>query len=127
MALNREQKRLMKKQGDVGDGGGSSGGDADGEDGATGTSPSTSSRSSRPVDRKAGSKATATKDKEQRTTARVFVKEVRGELRKVAWPTRKETFQYSGVVAFTLVIMTTLIFLLDYVFQEFVLRLFNVK
>ncbi len=64
---------------------------------------------------------------EKRTTARVFVKEVRGELRKVAWPTRKETLNYSGVVAIALVIMTTLIFGLDWVFSEFVLRLFNVK
>jgi preprotein translocase subunit SecE len=75
--------------------------------------------------RKGGTKTAAPVEK--RTTAVVFVKEVRGELRKVAWPTRKETLNYSGVVAIALVFMTLLIFGLDWVFSEFVLRLFNVK
>jgi len=103
MALNREQKRALKKQGDLGD---------DGE----------------PVARaKTRTAPKAPPPKEQRTTARVFVKEVRGELRKVAWPSRKETLQYSGVVALTLIILTTFIFCLDYVFSNVVLKLFGVQ
>ena len=76
---------------------------------------------------KSAETSVTTEKAEKRTTARVFVKEVRGELRKVAWPTRKETLNYSGVVAIALVFMTILIFCLDWVFSEFVLRLFNVK
>lgn len=71
--------------------------------------------------------AVAPAAKEERTSPRQFVKEVRAELRKVAWPTRKETLSYSGIVGATLIFMTTLIFCLDWVFSETVLRLFNVK
>ena len=39
-----------------------------------------------------------------------FVNEVRAELRKVAWPTRSETINYSIIVLVALVVMTTLIF-----------------
>jgi preprotein translocase subunit SecE len=105
MALNREQKRLLKKQGDLG------------EDGEPTSRPRSKTRPA----------AKAPVPKEQRTTTRVFVKEVRGELRKVAWPTRKETLQYSGVVAFTLVLLTTFIFGLDYVFSNVVLKLFGIQ
>ncbi len=101
MALNREEKRKLEKSGGVSD-----------ED-----QPS----SRRTTDTKPAAK------KEERTSARVFVKEVRAELRKVAWPTRKETMNYSLIVAVTLVLMTVLIFGLDWVFSEAVLRLFNVK
>jgi preprotein translocase subunit SecE len=101
MALNREEKRKLEKSGSVGDEGASS--------------------SRRTSDTKAAAK------KEERTSPRQFVKEVRAELRKVAWPTRKETLNYSLIVAVTLVLMTVLIFGLDWVFSEAVLRLFNVK
>ena len=103
MALNREQKRQLKKSGDVAEEG-----DA---------APS----------RRRGPATKTAVPKEQRTTIRQFVKEVRAELRKVAWPTRKETVNYSIIVLLTLVFMTTLIFGLDWVFSEVVLRLFNAK
>ena len=54
-----------------------------------------------------------------------FVREVRGELRKVAWPTRTEVRAYSLVVLFTLVILITLIFVLDYGVSKSILYLFN--
>ncbi len=100
MALNREQKRMLRKQGELG---------PDGE----------------PIRQKRAQQAP--KPKEQRTTARQFVKEVRGELRKVVWPTKSETINYSIVVLVSLVALTALIFCIDWVFSEFVLRLFNVR
>ena len=53
------------------------------------------------------------------------MQEVRGELRKVAWPTRSETINYSIIVLVALVVMTTFIFGIDWVFSQFVLKLFN--
>ena len=73
MAMNRQTKRMLQKQGQLG---------ADGEPVA---------RSGRPTARR-------------RRTARSavgpiqFIREVRGELRKVAWPTRPEVVKYSIVV-----------------------------
>jgi preprotein translocase subunit SecE len=56
--------------------------------------------------------------KEQRTSPPQFTREVRGELRKVAWPTRHEVVRFSIIVLITIVVMTTMIALLDYVFGE---------
>ena len=42
-----------------------------------------------------------------------FLREVRTELRKVAWPTRAETTNYSIVVLVTLVVIIALIFVFD--------------
>jgi preprotein translocase SecE subunit len=39
-------------------------------------------------------------------------------MRKVAWPTRAETINYSAVVLVTLVVVILLIFGLDYVFHS---------
>jgi preprotein translocase subunit SecE len=103
MALNREQKRSLKKRGELGE---------DGEPAVT---------------RKQRTTPKAPAPKEQRTTARVFVREMRGELRKVAWPSRKETLNYSAVVGLALIFLTALIALFDWVFSEIVLRMFNVK
>ena len=54
-----------------------------------------------------------------------FVREVRAELRKVAWPTRAEVRQYSFVVFFTLVLLISLIFVLDYGASKSILYLFH--
>jgi preprotein translocase subunit SecE len=61
----------------------------------------------------------------ERTTAREFVREVRGELKKVAWPTKPEVVTSTIVVLVAVIIMTLLIFGLDASFAEFVLRLFE--
>jgi preprotein translocase subunit SecE len=103
MALNREQKRLLKKQGEIN------------EDGTQATS-----RRARPAPK-------APVSKEQRTSPKEFAKEVRSELRKVAWPTRAETLNYSGVVALTLAVVTGLIFVLDLAFADLVQRIFGLK
>jgi preprotein translocase subunit SecE len=128
MALNREQKRQLKRAGDLDEatdggsaGNGNGNGNGDGPD-RSGADDDGGSRKGR-----ATPTAKAGPDKEPRTSPGTFVKEVRSELRKVAWPTRQETLNYSLIVALTLVVMTTLIFGLDWVFSEVVLRIFEAK
>jgi preprotein translocase subunit SecE len=60
-----------------------------------------------------------------RTTPMQFAREIRDELRQVAWPTRPEMVNYSLVVFFTLVVMIGLIFLLNFAFGKGVLFLFQ--
>ena len=61
----------------------------------------------------------------ERTTAKEFMHEVRGELKKVAWPTKQEVITSTIVVLIAVVAMTLLIFGLDYVFAKGVLNLFG--
>lgn len=63
--------------------------------------------------------------RDERTSPGQFVKEVRGELRKVAWPTRAEVINYSIVVLIALLVLTGLIALIDWGFGEGVLKLFQ--
>jgi preprotein translocase subunit SecE len=93
--MNREQKRLLQRQGQLG---------ADGE-------PTTRTRD------KARPTAPAQAAQRSRTSPRVFLHEVGVELRKVAWPSRAETINYSTVVLITLIIVIALIFVLDYGFS----------
>jgi len=60
-----------------------------------------------------------------RTTPMQFAREIRDELRQVAWPTRVEMVNYSMVVFFTLVIMIALIFLLNFAFGKGVFFMFQ--
>jgi len=101
MAMNRETKRMLQKQGQLGD------------DGAPARRERRPPTAPRPAER------------EKRTKPTEFVKEVRGELRKVAWPTRAETINYSLIVFVALVILMAFVGLMDYVFGDFVLKLFN--
>jgi preprotein translocase subunit SecE len=61
----------------------------------------------------------------ERSTAKEFVREVRGELKKVAWPTKAEVVTSTIVVLVAVIIMTLLIFGLDLVFSKGVLNLFE--
>jgi preprotein translocase subunit SecE len=99
--MNREMKRRMQRQGQVG---------ADG-------TPATARRQAPP--------RPAPKPTSQRTSPAEFVREVRSELRKIAWPTRAETINYSTIVLITLVVLGTLIFFLDLIFAKFTLFLFK--
>ena len=99
---NREQRRMAQKRGDV---------DKDGAPVQTRSRPAT---------------PPPAKSKDDRTGPRQFLREVRQELRKVAWPTRSETVNYSLIVLSTLVLMTALVFALDWLFARSVLRLFDV-
>ena len=99
--MNRETKRRMQRQGQVG---------ADG-------SPASVRRQPQP--------RPAAKPTSQRTTPAEFVREVRGELRKVAWPTRAETINSSFVVLITLAVLMVIIVILDYIFGKSALYLFK--
>ena len=95
MAMNRETKRMLQRQGALA------------EDG-------TPKASRRPA-------PSPNAPKEPRTKPRQFVREVNAELRKVAWPTRSETINLSIVVFVFLLLMTALIAGLDYGFSKVVL------
>ena len=97
MSMNRQQKRMLQKQGEV---------DADGEPVRTRRQPSTA-------------------PPQERTSPLQFLREVRGELRKVAWPSRSETVNYSIVVLVTIVVLGAMIYGLDWLFSTFILDLFE--
>ena len=61
----------------------------------------------------------------ERVGAAEYTRQVRAELRKVAWPTRAEVVNYSIVVFVALVLLTGLIFGLDYLFGKAVIFLFQ--
>ena len=104
MAMNRAQKRMLQRQGSLG---------ADGEPARQQPQQRRTPPAARP------------EAKEGRTRPRQFLKEVRGELRKVAWPTRAEITNYSIIVLMAVIVLTAFIAALDYGVSEFVLRLFN--
>ena len=60
-----------------------------------------------------------------RTGPRQFLREVRGEMKRVAWPSRKEVTSYSIVVLVTVAILMTYVFGLDTVFSQFVFWIFG--
>ena len=99
MAMNRQQKRMLQRQGQLG------------TDGA-------------PVARKR-SAPPAPKPKDERTTPAQFLREVRGELRKVAWPSRPEVVNYSIIVLVAVVLLTAYVAALDYGFGDLLLKLFE--
>ena len=80
------------------------------------------------VDRQAAPSAAAkraqTQEKRKRTGVRQFLREVRQELKRVDWPNRRELISYTVVVLATLVVTTTFVFVLDYVFSRLILNLF---
>ena len=95
MSMNRETKRMLQRQGAVNEAG----------------APTRAVRQPRP--------------KEERASIPEFIREVRGEMRKVAWPTRSEVINYSIIVLIAVVFVTALVAGLDYLFGSLVLRLFN--
>jgi preprotein translocase subunit SecE len=99
--MNRETKRRLQKQGQL---------DAEG-----GPAVKKRPEAARPQPRQAST----------RTKPAQFLREVRSELRKVAWPTRDEVQNYSLVVFVTLVAVIGLIFVLDLVFSKGVFFLFK--
>ena len=96
--MNREQKRLMQRQGQVG---------ADG-------APASRRTSVQDVQRR----------RRDRATPREFLRQIREEMRQVSWPTRPEVINYTSIVFCVLVFMTSLIFGLGFGFSKFVTFLF---
>ncbi|MHB1487655.1 MAG: preprotein translocase subunit SecE [Acidimicrobiales bacterium] len=97
--MNRQTKRMMQRQGQV---------ETDGS----------------PAPRSAPPRS-APRPPSQRTSPAQFLREVRGELRKVAWPSRSEVINYSSVVLITLVLLVSFIFVLNFAFAKAVLFLFK--
>lgn len=54
-----------------------------------------------------------------------FLREVRQELGKVTWPTRREVITYSIVVVATVVVLGLFVFGLDFVFSRLVVERFG--
>ncbi len=98
--MNRETKRLMKKQGQVDDNG-----------------TPVAGRPQPKVPNQGGPK--------RRRSPFRWLKEVRAELRKVAWPTREEVRRYSQIVLVTLLLLMAIIFGLDYLFSQAAIFLFR--
>ncbi len=63
--------------------------------------------------------------KGKRTTPAQFMREMRQELRRVNWPTRKEVIKYSIVVLITVSLLIAFVGGLDYGLAEGTLRLFD--
>ena len=61
----------------------------------------------------------------ERTSPAQFLSEVRGELRRVAWPTRSEVINSTIIVLIAVVFMTSLIFGADYLWAKAVLFLYD--
>ena len=95
--MNREMKRMLQKQGQVDDEG-------------------------NPV---AQRRQAPTRQKNDRVKPAQFAREVRGELRKVAWPTKNEVVNYAIIVLITIVILTSIIAAFDYGFGKAVIALFD--
>ena len=74
MNMNREQKRQMRKMGAI-------------------------NENDAPV--RVDRQAPAARVREERTPPRQFIREVRGELRNVAWPSKEEVKNYSIIVLAT--------------------------
>ena len=61
----------------------------------------------------------------KRTGPRQFLREVRAEMRRVAWPSRREVASYSLVVLVSVSLITLVIFGLDQAFGQLVLWMFG--
>lgn len=98
--MNRQYKRLMKKQ--------------------------EAQRQKAPRSPRPTGQAAAAGAKRERTSPRQFFKEVVAELRKVAWPTRQEVVGYSIVVLVSVIVIAAIIFAMDLAFTKGILELFGV-
>lgn len=85
MNMNRETKRTLARQG---------------------ADPTTGAR-------KAAAPRSTGAPKRERTSPPEFLREVRQEMRKVAWPTRKEVVNSTIVVLICIVLLTAFIWLVD--------------
>jgi preprotein translocase subunit SecE len=105
--VNRETKRMMQRQGQM---------EADGSPATRRTAAGTQTKAPRTQKGPSGRK---------RTSPVQFVREVRDEMRQVAWPSRSELVNYTSVVLTTLIIMISLIFVLNLAFGKLITLLFT--
>ncbi len=66
-------------------------------------------------------------ERKKRVGPRQFFREVRQELRKVAWPSRRELLAYTMVVLVSVVVLTSFVFGLDALISRGVLQVFGVE
>lgn len=92
MDLNREQKRQLKRMGALSEQG---------------------------TPTRGAPRAAAKAHEEEKTTPSQYLREVRAEMRKVAWPTWPEVRKYSIVVLVTVIIFTAYVGGLDALFGVF--------
>lgn len=64
-------------------------------------------------------------ERSQRTGVVAFLREVRAELRRVAWPSRRELLSYSLVVLVVVTLLTLYVFGLDQAFGQLVFLIFG--
>lgn len=95
MAMNREQRRLLKKQGEIDDDGNAV------------------------VERRTDTP----RPKSPRVGPVQYMGEVRSEMRRITWPTKDELVKFTVVVIVAVLLLTGLVALLDYGFGEAVLQL----
>jgi len=105
--VNRETKRMMQRQGQM---------EADG---------SPAKRAPASTQQKAQTRTQRGPSGRKRTTPVQFTREVRDEMRQVAWPSRAELINYTSVVLTTLIIMISLIFVLNLAFGKLITLLFT--
>jgi preprotein translocase subunit SecE len=105
--VNRETKRMMQRQGQM---------EADG---------SPASRRAPAGSTAGGPRTPKGPSGRKRTTPVQFTREVRDEMRQVAWPSRSELINYTSVVLTTLIIMISLIFVLNLGFGKLITLLFT--
>jgi preprotein translocase subunit SecE len=98
MSMNRETKRMLQRQGAL-------------------TEEGNPARTARP--------APTAQARRERTSIKLYVREVKAEMLKVAWPTKSEVINYSIIVLTTVVLFTALVAGLDWVFGQSVLKLFE--
>ncbi len=89
MAMNREQRRYLQRQGQM---------DSEGN----------------PIATRRENRAGQT----ERVTPGEYMSEVRSELNRVIWPDRPTLINYTIVVVITFLLVTGLVAVLDYVFAE---------
>lgn len=107
--VNRATKRLMAKQ--------------ERAQGRSGAATGTNGAARDEDDRK--SSRPARLERKKRTPPRQFLKEVRNELKKVAWPNRREVTTYTVVVLISVLFVTMFVFALDYGMNTLVFWLFK--
>lgn len=61
----------------------------------------------------------------ERTPPKEYMREVRGELRKVAWPSREEVVNYTIVVLVATLVLIGIIFVMDFVFGRLTQTMFG--
>jgi preprotein translocase subunit SecE len=106
--VNRETKRMMQRQGQM---------EADGSPSTRRAANAQAQRSNRTAGRGPSGR--------KRTTPVQFSREVRDEMRQVAWPSRTELINYTSIVLTVLVIMISLIFLLNLGIGKLITELFT--